>query len=246
MKYSINVNEVLGNDGNIRGFATVVFGDSFKITNIAIMENTQKGELFVSMPRYKSKGVDQDNNPVYRDICHPITKEFREELYANILEEYQNIKSKKKEQVVGEPDAPEMPEFSIRVTPVAGEGANLRGLASIYFEDSFIVNNVTILQGKENLFVAMPSYKTKKMDDNEKPIYQDVCYPITKEFREKLYGALISECEKKLEEMKEINPVTGKPYNRRERIQKEEQTKEEQAQAEKKTDKKPNGTKKAK
>lgn len=232
MKYSINVNEVLGNEGNIRGFATVVFGDSFKITNIAIMENTQKGELFVSMPRYKSKGVDQDNNPVYRDICHPITKEFREELYTNILEEYQNIKEKKKEQVVGEQEAPEMPEFSIRVTPVVGEGQGLRGLASIYFEDSFIVNNVTILQGKENLFVAMPSYKTKKMDENNKPIYQDLCYPITKEFREKLYTELVTECEKQLEKAKEINPKTGKPYNRREQIQREAQE-QEQAEQEK-------------
>lgn len=237
MKYSINVNEVLENEGNIRGFATVVFGDSFKITNIAIMENTQKGELFVSMPRYKSKGVDQDNNPVYRDICHPITKEFREELYTNILEEYQNIKEKKKEQVVGEQEAPEMPEFSIRVTPVVGEGQGLRGLASIYFEDSFIVNNVTILQGKENLFVAMPSYKTKKMDENNKPIYQDLCYPITKEFRAKLYTELIAECEKQLEQVKEINPQTGKPYNRRERFQKEEQEKAEQEQSTKQTKK---------
>ena len=37
MKYSIKVNEVRAKDGsNIKGFATVVFGDSFKITNIAI------------------------------------------------------------------------------------------------------------------------------------------------------------------------------------------------------------------
>ena len=110
----------------------------------------------------------------------------------------------------------------------------MRGLASIYFEDSFIVNNVTILQGKENLFVAMPSYKTKKMDENNKPVYQDVCYPITKEFREKLYSELISECEKQIEKAKEINPQTGKPYNRRGQIQREEQEQAEQEKSEKK------------
>ena len=39
MKYSIKVNEVRAKEGsNIKGFATVVFGDSFKITNIAILE----------------------------------------------------------------------------------------------------------------------------------------------------------------------------------------------------------------
>ncbi len=38
MKYSIKVNEVRAKEGNnIKGFATVVFGDSFKITNIAIL-----------------------------------------------------------------------------------------------------------------------------------------------------------------------------------------------------------------
>ena len=58
MKYSIKVNEVRAKEGsNIKGFATVVFGDSFKITNIAILENKDKGELFVSMPRYRSNAV---------------------------------------------------------------------------------------------------------------------------------------------------------------------------------------------
>ena len=36
--------EVRAKDGsNIKGVATVVFGDSFKITNIAILENKEKG-----------------------------------------------------------------------------------------------------------------------------------------------------------------------------------------------------------
>ncbi|MEE0885002.1 MAG: hypothetical protein U0L59_07230 [Faecalimonas sp.] len=61
-----------------------------------------------------------------------------------------------------------------------------------------------------------------------------MCYPITKEFREKLYTELITECEKQLEKAKEINPQTGKPYNRRERMQKEEQEQAEKEQPEKK------------
>ena len=46
MKYAIKVNEVKKDNGNVKGFATVVFGDSFKITNIAIVENKDKGQLF--------------------------------------------------------------------------------------------------------------------------------------------------------------------------------------------------------
>ena len=67
MKYSIKVNEVRARDGsNIKGFATVVFGDSFKITNIAILENKEKGELFVSMPRYRSNERDEKNSVIYK------------------------------------------------------------------------------------------------------------------------------------------------------------------------------------
>lgn len=44
----------------------------------------------------------------------------------------------------------------------------------------------------------MPSYKTKQKDENGKDIYQDICYPVTKDFREKLY----SEIERAYEEAK--------------------------------------------
>ena len=63
-----------------------------------------------------------------------------------------------------------------------------------------IGDDVTIIdkngQGKEKIFVSMPSYKTKQVDEQGKAIYQDVCYPVTKEFREKLYNEIISEYEK--------------------------------------------------
>ena len=180
MKYSIKVNEVRAKEGsNIKGFATVVFGDSFKITNIAILENKDKGELFVSMPRYRSNERDESNGVIYKDVCNPITAEFRE-----------------KEETQKQERTQEMPEFSVTVTPYEREGSNIKGLARIYFENSFIVNNINIVQGKEKIFVSMPSYKTKQVDEQGKPIYQDVCYPVTKDFREKLYNEIISEYEK--------------------------------------------------
>ena len=39
MKYAISANQVKNSEGSVRGFASIVFGDSFKITNIAILEN---------------------------------------------------------------------------------------------------------------------------------------------------------------------------------------------------------------
>ena len=198
MKYSINVTEAKNQDGNVRGFANLVFGDSFKITNIAILENKEKGTLFVSMPRYKSNERDEQGGVVYKDVCNPITSEFREELYGNILEAYEQAKEADKSP--REKVEAEMPEFSVTVTPFEREGSNIRGLARIYFDDSFIVNNVSILQGKDKVFVAMPSYKTKQTDEQGKAVYQDVCYPVTTEFREKLYAEIVSQYEKAKEQ----------------------------------------------
>ena len=122
MKYSIKVNEVRAKEGsNNKGFATVVFGDSFKITNIAILENKDKGELFVSMPRYRSNERDESNGVIYKDVCNPITAEFREELYTNILDAYARIKEPEKEETQKQDRTQEMPEFSVTVTPYERE-----------------------------------------------------------------------------------------------------------------------------
>ena len=63
MKYSIKVNEVRSKEGsNIKGFATVVFGDSFKITNIAILENKDKGELCTYESSEKDACINRDSS----------------------------------------------------------------------------------------------------------------------------------------------------------------------------------------
>ena len=212
MEYSIRVNEVKNKEGNkddkggsIKGFATVVFNDSFKITNIAILENSESKQLFVSMPRYKLNEIDENGGSIYKDVCNPITKEFRAEFYDKILDAFESIAEQDKDQIININESPKMPEFRVTVTPYEKEGRNIRGLARIYFGDSFIVNNVNILQGKEKLFIAMPSYKTKQLDEQGKAIYQDVCYPVTKEFRETLFSEMIHAYE--LEKEKQRNEV---------------------------------------
>ena len=140
---------------------------------------------------------------------YPITKEFREELYGKILEAYENLQKQDQEQEREHQEFRDTPEFSVSVTPYEREGSNIKGLARIYFEDSFIVNNVNILQGKEILFVAMPSYKTKQTDEHGKPVYQEVCYPVTKEFREKLYKEILSTYEWELHQREDKKRKQG-------------------------------------
>jgi len=66
---------------NIRAFASLCFNGVFVCDNIRIVEDGDK--LFVSMPRRRIRADE------YRDICHPVKREFREQLYAAILEAYQ-------------------------------------------------------------------------------------------------------------------------------------------------------------
>lgn len=196
MNYTIRAsvfNKSNESDSSVKGFCTVVFGNSFKITNIAIVENKTTGDLFVSMPRYLSSDKDENNNPIYKDICNPVTKEFREELYTNILNTFNKAVDENKAIMTVDACDKGAPSFKVSVTPFEKDGSSIRGLARIYINDSFIVSNINLIQGNNGLFITMPSYKTKQMDENGKAIYQDICYPVTKDFRERLYGAILEE-----------------------------------------------------
>lgn len=47
MNYEITVNQLNKGDGNIRAFVSVVFEESFKVSNIAVIEN-KDGQCFKS------------------------------------------------------------------------------------------------------------------------------------------------------------------------------------------------------
>lgn len=182
MEYSIQLNAVNNPEKSIRAFATVVFGGSFKVTNVAVIESSRG--YFVSMPSFRTKERDEYNNPIYKDVCNPITKEFREELYGAILGLYEEMEQTGKAEIKTEANKPEEPDFTVRVTPFEREGSNLVGLANIVLENSFAVGNVNVVQGRNGIFVAMPSYRAKNR-------YRDVCFPVTKEFREKVTRAVL-------------------------------------------------------
>lgn len=66
---------------NLMGFASVKFNDCFVVENLKIIQGS-KG-LFVGMPSAP------DGKGGYRETAKPITKEFREELNAAVLEAYE-------------------------------------------------------------------------------------------------------------------------------------------------------------
>lgn len=191
MNYTVKVNVVktTNEETKVKGFANVVFGGSYKVTNISIMENSKTGDLFVSMPRYKSNDMGDDGQPIYKDVCNPITKEFREKLYKNILTVYgQALEDPNSVMEVGS-DKTE-PEISVRMHSIDKKDSNVKAVGQVYIDSCFVVNNINIIEGKKGLFVTMPSYKTKKVDEGGRAVYQDICYPVTRDFRDKLFTAI--------------------------------------------------------
>lgn len=87
MNLSAKVTIIEKEDSALKGIATLVIEQCFVVKGITIFEG--KNGYFCSMP---SKKV----NDTYRDICYPITAEFRNEITSCILEEYEKELTKKK------------------------------------------------------------------------------------------------------------------------------------------------------
>ena len=64
----------------LKAFATITLNDVFVVHDLKVIQKPER--LFVSMPACQSK------NGRYRDIAHPIAKEFRDYMEAAVLEAY--------------------------------------------------------------------------------------------------------------------------------------------------------------
>lgn len=73
----------------------------------------------------------------------------------------------------------------VRLRRVSAEG-KMRAIASITFDDEFVVHDVRIIDGNNGLFVAMPS---KRTSDGE---FKDIAHPINSGTREKIQTAVLS------------------------------------------------------
>lgn len=77
----------------------------------------------------------------------------------------------------------------LRLRRLSGE-SNLKAFADVTFGGVFIVKGLRIVEGRNGLFVAMPSIKGK---DGK---WYDRAYPLTKEFRDMLNELVLEAYEK--------------------------------------------------
>ena len=74
---------------------------------------------------------------------------------------------------------------SIRVKREEREGSHMKGRASIVIDNCLAIHNIRIIDGKNGLFIAMPS--TSREVENEEgetlTVHRDIVHPINSEIR---------------------------------------------------------------
>lgn len=95
MKVDVKIGSIMPS-GAIRATASVNLNDCFAIRGIRLLES-EKG-MYIGMPSYKA------GNGEYKDICFPITAEFRKQLQEAVIEAYEQ--SLIQTQNAGIPDGP--------------------------------------------------------------------------------------------------------------------------------------------
>lgn len=203
-----------------KGLATVIVNGQLALNGIRIIEGVAGN--FISLPSFKK----QDE---YKELYHPRTREFREQLSATVLQQFEQVKAGS-ENVKAEQG--EMLEMECRVTPYQQD--NLRGLATVVVNRQLVLTNIRVMEGTKGLFVLYPNHKTKTGE------YVSEFNPVTKECKEQLDQTIIGAYQKMLEKDKEQDrseEQEQKDVKSEEKAQEEEQKEVKREKKSKKTTK---------
>ena len=78
---------------------------------------------------------------------------------------------------------------NVRLRKVGEEG-KLKAIASVTFDDEFVVHDIKVIDGQNGLFIAMPS---RKIGNGE---FRDVAHPLSSETRNRIKDAIFEEYER--------------------------------------------------
>ena len=74
----------------------------------------------------------------------------------------------------------------VRIRLKSREDSKVKAIASITFDDCFVIHDIKIIDGNDGLFIAMPSRKTT---DGE---FKDIVHPLNTETRELLKEKILT------------------------------------------------------
>lgn len=89
MKVDVKISSIRP-EGNVKAYASINLNDCFAVRNVKVVECSRG--LFIAMPSYKA------GNGEYKDICFPITKEFRGRLNNAVIDAYKQALTQNRQQ----------------------------------------------------------------------------------------------------------------------------------------------------
>lgn len=91
---------------------------------------------------------------------------------------------------------------SVRVKKEEREGSHMKGRASVVIDNGLAIHNIRIIEGKNGLFIAMPS--TSREVENEEgetvTVHRDIVHPINSEVRAMFEEKILKAYEEALDE----------------------------------------------
>jgi stage V sporulation protein G len=98
----------------------------------------------------------------------------------------------------------------VKVFPIQEE--KLKAFVSIVFDQCFMVNDIKIIQGRDGLFISMPSRKKKNGE------FKDVAHPLNNETRRMIETQVLAEYERVLADRGERTPELSAAVQQRTEI----------------------------
>lgn len=87
----------------------------------------------------------------------------------------------------------------VKVFPISED--KLKAFVSVVFDHCFMVNDIKIIQGRDGLFISMPSRKKKNGE------FKDVAHPLNNETRRRIESQVLGEYQRVLGERGEDLPA---------------------------------------
>lgn len=86
---------------------------------------------------------------------------------------------------------------SVKIRKVEKENSRMKGIASVVVDNAIAIHDIRIIEGDNNLFIAMPSRKTPAGE------YKDIVHPINQEVRTMFEKEILDAYENAEDEAKE-------------------------------------------
>lgn len=83
-------------------------------------------------------------------------------------------------------------DIQVKVNVLVNSENKTKAMASIIFDNVFMVTGIKVIEGQNGVFVSMPQRK------NASGEYKDICFPKTADFRKEITEKIIEEYNKEV------------------------------------------------